>query len=298
MRKTLRMNRQIARAQVEYTTMVSTQLFERAQRLALALAGIELVERHRDLLENRCRRLGILDSDGFDALLIQAETGDARAEQVLLGLMTTKFTAFFRHPQHFDLAAEHALQACQRHGRATIWSAGAATGEEPWSLAMRLLEVFQYKEPPVEILATDVDSAAIDFALRGEYTESSLKAVSPERQERFFHPMNDARRFRITDSLRQLVRFQCLNLADDGWPIEGPFDVIFCRNVLMYLNADHRRKAAERMASLMAPDGILMLDPAEYMADSNQWLHPGCDGIYTLRSTKESGQRSVSTAHS
>lgn len=277
--------------------MMSTRLFERAQRLALNLAGIELVDRHRELLSNRCRRLGIGDNDAFAALLTQAENGDRHAGQTLLSLMTTKFTSFFRHPLHFDRAAQHVLEVCQQRGRASIWSAGAATGEEPWSQAMRLLEVFLHDDPPVAIIATDIDSAAIEYARRGEYTETSLKSVEPARRSRFFREMTPERRYAITETPRQLVEFQLLNIADDSWSIEGPLDVIFCRNVLMYLNARHRQNAVERMTSLLEPGGLLILDPAEHVADSHQRFYAGRDGIYTLRSTKVNYQCSVSTAH-
>src|SRR5512136_2778235 len=112
--------------------MLSNQQFDRTKRLALGLAGIELVERHRELLDRRRRRLGILDSAGLDSLLDAAEEGETTARQKLLCLLTTKFTGFFRHPHQVDLAAEHALRAGERHGRARLWSAAAATGEEPY----------------------------------------------------------------------------------------------------------------------------------------------------------------------
>lgn len=278
--------------------MMSTRLFERAQQLALNLAGIELVDRHRELLENRCRRHGILTSDAFGSLLTQAENGDRQAGQTLLSLMTTKFTSFFRHPLHFDRAAQHALQACEQRGRATIWSAGAATGEEPWSLAIRLLEVFQHDDPPVKIVATDIDSAAIEFGRRGEYAESSMKSVESTRRNRFFAEANHERRCVITEAPRQLVEFQILNLADESWAIEGPLDVIFCRNVLMYLNTGHRRHVVERLAALLAPGGLLILDPAEHMADSDRYFHSSGDGIYSLRAIRGNGQCPTSTAHS
>ena len=140
--------------------MLTIELFDRTRELALRLAGIELFERHRDVLDRRSRRLGIHDGPAFDALLQATEAGGAAATRQFVGLLTTNFSGFFRHPRHFELAAEHALWAVHRRGAARLWSAAAATGEEPCSLAMALIEVFQRNDPPVTILATDIDEDA------------------------------------------------------------------------------------------------------------------------------------------
>src|SRR5262245_2941684 len=108
---------------------LTDEQFERARRLALGLAGIELLDRHRALLQRRCVRLAA--PPAFDAWLDAAEDGDADAGQRLIELFTTTFTGFFRHPWHFHLAAEHALWTVHRRGPARLWSAAAATGEEP-----------------------------------------------------------------------------------------------------------------------------------------------------------------------
>jgi chemotaxis protein methyltransferase CheR len=263
--------------------MMSNQQFERTRRLASGLAGIELVERHRELLDRRSRRLGIRDSAGVDALLTAVEQGEPKAVQQLLRLLTTKFTGFFRHPRHFALAAEHALQAARQRGRAGLWSAGAATGEEPWSLAMALIETFQSDDPPAGILATDVEVDALEFAQRGEYGEAALSALAPERRERFFVRGSVAGRWSVSPAVRRLVEFRALNLAAADWAVEGPFDVISCRNVLMYLEARHRSAALERMALLLAPDGLLLLDPTEHPGSAAHLFTPDAGGVYSLR---------------
>jgi chemotaxis protein methyltransferase CheR len=263
--------------------MLSNQQFERTRRLALSLAGIELVERHRELLDHRSRRLGIRNGAGLEELLTAAEQGEAAATQKILCLLTTKFTGFFRHPRHFNLAAEHALRAARQRGRACLWSAGAATGEEPFSLAMALIEVFQRDDPSATILATDVDADALAFAQRGEYGEAALKALEPARRERFFSEATGTKHWRLAPVVRRLVEFRALNLVDPVWPIEGQFDVIFCRNVLMYLGARHRHAVLERMASLLAPDGLLMLDPTEHPGQAGHLFTPGAGGAYSLR---------------
>ena len=158
--------------------MLTDQQFDRTRRLALRLTGINLFERHRELLDRRSRRLGMTDPGSFEALLHAAEDGDQRAGRQLIGLLTTNFTGFFRHPWHFQFAAEHALRAAQRRGVARLWSAAAATGEEPYSLAMALIELFRCDNPPVSILATDVDAEALAVARRGEYDERAVRPAT------------------------------------------------------------------------------------------------------------------------
>jgi chemotaxis methyl-accepting protein methylase len=111
--------------------MLTSEQFDRTRKLALRLAGIELCDWHRELLANRSRRLRPSPAASIEALLRAAEQGDLPACQQLIGLVTTNFTGFFRQPQHFVVAAKHALWAAQRQGQVRLWSAAAATGEEP-----------------------------------------------------------------------------------------------------------------------------------------------------------------------
>lgn len=275
--------------------MLSNRQFDRTRRLALSLAGIDLLERHRELLGRRCQRLGLL-AEAFDALLDGAEKGESPATQRLVGLLTTKFTGFFRHPRHFDVAAEHAHRAAREQGAARLWSAAAATGEEPWSLAMALVEVFQRDDPPASILATDVDLTALAVAQRGEYGEATLRLLEPARRARFFSEANAARHWTIAPAVRRLVEFRPLNLADVAWPVmTGPLDVILCRNVLMYLEAGHQYAVLERMASLLAPDGLLLIDPTEHLGTAGHWFTPGAEGVYWRRRVASLPQRSRTT---
>jgi chemotaxis protein methyltransferase CheR len=270
---------------------LSNQQFERTRWLASKLAGIELVERHRELLRRRSQRIGIGDDAGLDALLDAVEAGQTMATQKLLGLLTTKFTGFFRHPQHFAIAAQHALRAADQRDQARLWCAGTATGEEAWSLAMTLIESFQREDPPVSIFATDVETEALAVAQLGQYARAAVTGLDAGRRERFFIATNDASRCQVTSSVHRLVDFRALNLVSSDWPIAGPFDVIFCRNVLMYLEAHHRYAVLERMATLLAPDGLLMLDPTEHLAAAGRLFVPRAAGVYSLRGSGDSGER-------
>jgi len=273
--------------------MLTSQQFDRTRRLALQLAGIELFERHREVIARRSRRFGVSDHAALDALLGAAEAGDTAATRQLLRLLTTKFTGFFRHPRHFDLAAEQALRVARQRGRARLWSAAAATGEEPYSLAMVLIEAFRQPEPPVDILATDVDAEALAAAHQGEYGELALRTLASARRERFFAENSRSRRWAVASEVRRLVVFRALNLVGPSWSVDGPFDVIFCRNVLMYLETRHRGPVLERLAAMLAPDGLLMLDPAEHPGKAANLFTAGADGVYSLRGSPFPGRAAL-----
>jgi chemotaxis protein methyltransferase CheR len=271
--------------------MLPTRQFERIRRLALSLASIELVERHCELLDRRSRRLGILDPAGLDPLLDRAEKGETDAIQQLLGLLTTKFTGFFRNPRHFEIAAEHALRAARQRSVARLWSAGAATGEEPYSLAMAVVEVFDQDDPPATILATDLDEQALVAARNGQFRDQALAGLTPERQKRFLLKGSMHGCHVIAPNARRRVEFRMINLAKADWPIEGDFDVILCRNVLMYLENNCRCVALQRMAALLAPDGLLIQDPSEHLGAAANLFTSRGDGVYVVRPSWESDGR-------
>jgi chemotaxis protein methyltransferase CheR len=269
--------------------MWTGEQFDRTRRLARRLAGIELLERHRELIERRCRRIESMNAASLDALLSAAEDGDPAAGRQFVGLVTTKFTGFFRHPWHFEVGAQHAIEAARRRGRARLWSAAAATGEEPYSLAMALIEGFRRDDPPATILATDIDEQALAAARQGEYGEVALATLKQERRARFFSESAGPSRLRLVPEAQRLVEFRTLNLVDPVWPIEGSFDVIFCCNVLLYLEAGCRQTVLERMAALLAPDGLLALDPVEHPGPAVHLFTPRQNGIYSLRSMSPTG---------
>jgi chemotaxis protein methyltransferase CheR len=263
--------------------MLTNAQFDRARRLALSLAGIELHERHRELLERRSKRLGCANNTGLDSLLSAVERNEPTATGQLLSLLTTKCTGFFRHPQHFRIAAEHALRAAHQHGQVRLWSAAAATGEEPYSLAMALIEAFGCDKPPAHVLATDVDAEALEVGKRGEYGEVALRGLDTARRERFLSPGSDARRWRIAPSVRHLVEFRSVNLANEAWAVEAPIVVIFCRNVLMYLEDGRRQAVLGRMASLLAPQGLLFIDPTEHLGKAGVLFSQESSAVYRSR---------------
>ncbi len=269
--------------------MLSNLQFDRTRRLASSLAGIELVERHRQLLEHRYRRIGVSDAAGLDALLAAAEEGEATATRRIVCVLTTKFTCFFRHPHQFEIAGQHALKMASRHGQARVWSAATATGEEAYSVALVLIEVFGADQPPVQVLGTDIDTQALEIARRGEYAEHSIKGLDLRRRERFFCEAVGSKRWAIRPAARRLVEFRVLNLIGLPWVMEGSFDVIFCRNVLMYLHPARRYAVLEGIASLLAPNGLLMLDPTEHLGSAEHMFRSHAGGVYSQRAAACSG---------
>jgi chemotaxis protein methyltransferase CheR len=261
--------------------------FERVRKLSLELAGIQLVERHRELLASRCRRLRIADPNGLDALLDAAQRQDSAARRSLIGLLTICHTSFFRNPKQIEIATGHALRALKERGEARVWCAAASTGEEPYSLAASLLRASGGKTPPVRILATDINSSVLETARGGEYPESALRHLDMGTRQQFFVPPTEGGFWRIADAVRSLVTFEELNLIAESWRIEGPFDVVFCRNILMYLAPCTRTEVLLRINPLLAPDGILILDPAEHLGAAQQHFRSLHHGVYSAHKTSK-----------
>jgi chemotaxis protein methyltransferase CheR len=194
-------------------------------------------------------------------------------------LITTNVTGFFRHPRHFEVAVEHSLAVIRQQGLARLWSAAASTGEEAYSLAMALIEGSGRDDPPVTIFATDIDTDAVAIARRGEYGKVALGSLSPERRARFLTPVPGGKRWKIAPAVSRIVEFGVMNLNGSAWRVEGPLDVIFCRNVLMYLEACRRHAALERLASLLPPDGLLILDPTEHLGKAGYLFTQQTNGM-------------------
>ena len=261
---------------------MTSEQFELISHLALELTGIEILDRHRHLLDRKCSWLGIEKRTDLSELLGRANEGDRTACQHLIVLLTTSHTSFYRVPWHFDIAAEQALWAVHKKGHARFWSAAAATGEEPYSLAIALLNIFRRDDPSATILATDINPDSLAFAQRGVYGEPALAALPPSARSHFPDDSTASGPRRVSKAVQRLVTFQALNLNATTWPINGPFDVIFCRNVLMYFKADLRDIAVRRFASLLVPGGLLILDPAEHLGRTGHLFSKGKESIYTL----------------
>jgi chemotaxis protein methyltransferase CheR len=150
-------------------------------------------------------------------------------------------------------------------------------------MAIELVGVLRRSDPPVSILATDVNAGSLEAARTGIYSEAALRDVDPEVRALYFPEPAGEARWRIDERIRRLVEFRVLNLASGDWALDPPLDVILCRNVLMYLESGCRQKVLRKMAALLAPDGLLMLDPAEHTGQAADLFAPASNGTYRLR---------------
>ncbi len=254
-----------ARREGEHEFPFSDQDFEQVRRLIYDHAGIALSPAKRSMVYSRLsRRLRERGIDNFQEYLSLLEGGDAGEWEAFTNSLTTNLTAFFREPHHFPLLAEHVAKHCR--GRSgLLWCSAASTGEEPYSMAMTLVEQFDSWTPPLKILATDLDTVVLAKAEAGVYADERVEKLSPERVRRFFLRGSGANAgsVRVREELRKLVTFRKLNLLDARWPMRGPFDAIFCRNVMIYFDKPTQLKILEQFAPLLRPDGVLFAGHSE-----------------------------------
>ena len=246
--------------------------FERVRALIYQRAGISLADSKQEMVYSRlARRLRATGLVSFDRYLDDLEAGRLGEEwESFTNALTTNLTSFFREAHHFPLLAEHLKQAREP---ITIWCSASSTGEEPYSIAMTACEAFNTLTPPVQIIATDIDTNVLTTAANGVYSIDRLDKMAPERSKRFFlRGKGDQQGMvRVRTELRQLVTFKQLNLLSDKWPLSGQFDVIFCRNVMIYFDKATQRKILSRFVPLMKPHALLFAGHSEnflYVSES------------------------------
>ena len=238
--------------------------FARVRALIYQKAGISLSESKQEMVYSRlARRLRAKNINSFDEYLNGLEHGrDTEEWEAFTNALTTNLTSFFREAHHFPILAEHARKM---KAPLSVWCSASSTGEEPYSIAMTLCEAFDTLTPPVSIIATDIDTNVLETAANGIYTLDRLDKMPQERARRFFLRGKGERAdmVRVRPELRQLITFQPLNLLAASWPVSGPFDVIFCRNVMIYFDKPTQGKILARFAPLMKPDGLLFAGHSE-----------------------------------
>jgi chemotaxis protein methyltransferase CheR len=242
--------------------------FQRIRRLVRERLGIALAQSKRELVYGRLsRRLRALKLHDFTGYLQRIESGDAEELQHFCNAITTHLTSFFRESHHFEFLAQQLLPALERRNgaarRMRFWSAGCSTGEEPYSIAMVLLESMPHlRDWDIRILATDIGTNVLSHARSGLYNGERLEKMASDRRSRWFERTPDGQHFMVRDELKQLISFKTLNLMDE-WPMKGPIDVIFCSNVVIYFDRETQRRIVARMAALQRPDDHLILGHAE-----------------------------------
>ncbi len=246
---------------------LSTDQFARLARIVYEDSGIFLAESKHGLLtariNSRLRALGLGDYAGYCEFL--DGPGGAAERRRLLVAITTNVTAFFREAHHFALLAETILPPliarAKSGGRVRLWSSACSSGEEAYSIAMIVLERFpEAARYDFRILATDIDPEMIARAKQGEYDGPALRDLSENRRTKFFTEIGG--RFHTRAVLKKLLCFGELNLHGD-WPFSRRFDVIFCRNVVIYFDIPTRQRLWKRFAELLYPEGYLMIGHSE-----------------------------------
>jgi chemotaxis protein methyltransferase CheR len=241
--------------------------FSRLARVIHAETGIAIAQTKRNVLSLRLyRRLQALNLSDYTAYcdLLEHPDGADEKKHVIVAI-TTNVTAFFREPHHFDLLAKQILPPlvarAKAGGRVRLWSAACSSGEEAYSMAMTVLDVFpDAARFDLRILATDIDRDVIARSRHGEYDEAALRDVIGTPREKYIARAGD--RYTIRPEVRDLLRFAELNL-NGHWPFKGGFDAIFCRNVVIYFEPIMRQALWDRFASRLGAGGYLLIGHSE-----------------------------------
>ena len=244
--------------------------FNRIRELVREHTGISLSDAKRQLVYGRlARRLRALQLSDFGAYIKLLERGEPAELEEFTNAVTTNLTSFFRESHHFDYLAGEALPAIVARDagmrRLRIWCCAASTGEEPYSIAMVLRECGQLLNGwDAKLLATDLDSNVLAHGIHGAYTQERFGTVSGARMRNYFEDGTgrDEGKLRAAAELRSLITFKQLNLMHE-WPMRGPFDAIFCRNVIIYFDKATQRALFERMAKMQRPGDFLFLGHSE-----------------------------------
>lgn len=243
--------------------------FDALRSRVLDDTGIRLGDSKRELVYGRVtRRLRALGLDSFSAYRALLEQDDGREREALRSAITTKLTAFNRERHHFDYLRDQLLRPWLEAGareRLRIWSAGCASGEEPYSIAMTIAAcVPHWQGRDIRILATDIDAAVLEYAQAAVYTQAQVARVPPADLERHFTrlPQDGGVRYRLRPQLAGLVTLRQLNLVDE-LPMHGPLDAIFCRNVAIYFDRETQRRMYARFARLQRPGDLLFVGHSE-----------------------------------
>ena len=243
--------------------------FDRVQALIYKRAGISLHDgKHAMVYSRLSRRLRDTGHDSFHDYLSWLESTDGPEWQEFINALTTNLTSFFRERHHFDTLSDLFKSRPSSHPW-RVWCSAASTGEEPYSIIMTALESLG-NQPNFSLIASDIDSKVLATAASGVYRTEGLKGVSPEQAHSFFLRGKGANSgmVRVKPELRRFVEFMIVNLIKDDWPFKEKFDVVFCRNVMIYFDAETQRRVLERIHRVMKPGALLCVGHAENFSDS------------------------------
>jgi len=268
------------------TNMLTEAQFRAISTLVKSICGIDLHDGKKELVKARlAKRIRLLRLQTFDDY-IQFVREDASGNELMLMLdsLSTNLTFFFRESAHFEYLRSAAIPKLIEQRRAImklrLWSAGCSTGEEPYSLSMLLLEHFpELHGWDVRILATDLSTQVLAQAREGVYDATRVKQVPAGLAEKYFVPDAKREQFRVCDEVRSKVSFARLNLMEP-WPMKGPFDIIFCRNVMIYFDKPTQEVLVRRFHRLLSPGCLLMVGHSESLTGIVHSFHYVRPAVY------------------
>ncbi len=243
--------------------------FAKVQSLIYEHSGISLHDgKHAMVYSRLSRRLRETGHKSFRDYLSWLEHQDGSEWQEFINALTTNLTSFFREQHHFDILANH-LRSRPQGASWRVWCSAASTGEEPYSIVMTALDVLG-PDARFALTASDIDSKVLATASQGMYRLENLKNISDQHLQQFFlrGKGGNAGMVRIKPKLQRMIHFIMVNLVRGDWPFREPFDVVFCRNVMIYFDAPTQRKVLERIHRAMVVGGLLFVGHAENFGES------------------------------
>jgi chemotaxis protein methyltransferase CheR len=282
------------RRQAADCSSLAAGLFTKFQELIYREAGIWLASHKHALLTGRLARrlrlLGLSNMQEYFHLVTQPDQQHERA--VMIDCITTNETHFFREPRHFDFLSQQVFPRWheeaaigQRMTHLRIWSAGCSSGEEPYSLAMLLLKHFpQEKGWNVEVLATDISTRVLEKAREGVYPIDKVKEIPPEYLRAYMLKGRGEHKgvIKVSPELHRAVRFARVNLHADSYPVQGCFDLIFCRNVLIYFDQKSKEKVITGILRHLSPSGFLFVGHSEHLGGISPNLKTVAPTVHAL----------------
>ncbi|WNV04448.1 CheR family methyltransferase [Candidatus Methylospira mobilis] len=261
--------------------------FGEIKKLIYERAGISLSDSKQSLVYGRLgRRLRALAMSTFSEYLAYLLSHEDEW-QSFINALTTNLTSFFREPHHFPILADH-VKKLGRGKQISLWCSAASTGEEPYSMAMSMVELFDSYRPPVQIVATDIDTRVLETAQRGVYSIDRIEKMSPVQAKRFFLKGKGGNEgmVKVRQELIDMITFRQLNLLDNVWPVRGPLDAIFCRNVMIYFDKITQKKILDRFVPLMAPHALLFAGHSESFVQLTDAFSLRGKTVYELKSAE------------
>ena len=243
--------------------------FNQVQSMIYKRAGISLHDgKHAMVYSRLSRRLRETGYQSFREYLSWLEATDGEEWQEFVNALTTNLTSFFRESHHFEIFAE-LLRSKPVSNSWRVWCSAASTGEEPFSIVMTALEALGALGN-FSLTASDIDSKVLATASRGVYRVDSLKGIESGRLQKYFLRGKGSNEgfARIKPELLSPIQYLIVNLIHNDWPFKDPFDVVFCRNVMIYFDAHTQRGVLERIHRVMKPGGLLFVGHAENFTDS------------------------------